>query len=236
MAKREPYKGDCFEEMPDREVILLEDFIGIFDNALEPRACDELIQVFKAFQGEGKTMDRLQAEKTPRDQKDDEAMGLYGPFIKCPETNEMYINEYVPFGRLFDSIYNCCHEYTAKWSLLPHATHVGGGAYKIQKTEAGQGYHVWHAEAASHQPNRVLVWTAYLNDIDETAGGETEFLYYRHKCRPKKGRIMIWPAQFTHAHRGATYWGKEPKMIATGWLHYRDGCNVQVMNEDKKNG
>ena len=39
----------------------------------------------------------------------------------------------------------------------------------------------------------------YLNDVTE--GGETEFLYQKCRFKPKKMWI-VWPAQFTHVHRG----------------------------------
>ena len=47
---------------------------------------------------------------------------------------------------------------------------------KMQRTEPGGGYHVWHSEQlnATHGSARRLVWALDMNDITE--GGETEFL------------------------------------------------------------
>ena len=61
---------------------------------------------------------------------------------------------------------------------------------------------------------RVLVNMMYLNDVDE--GGETEFLYQSMRVQPKKGRVVIWPAGFTHTHRGNPPLAGE-KYIATAW-------------------
>jgi hypothetical protein len=55
----------------------------------------------------------------------------------------------------------------------------------------------------------------YLNDVDD--GGETEFLYQSKRYKPVKGRVLIWPAGFTHVHRGNPPLSGE-KYIATSWL------------------
>ena len=62
---------------------------------------------------------------------------------------------------------------------------------------------------------RVLVYSIYLNDIED--GGETEFLYQHVRVKPKKGRTVIWPAYFPFVHRGNPPL-KEDKYIITSWL------------------
>ena len=57
----------------------------------------------------------------------------------------------------------------------------------------------------------------YLNDIDDEGG--TEFFYQKRKVKPKKGRIVIWPADWTHTHRGVTSMTQE-KYIVTGWYSF----------------
>ena len=54
-----------------------------------------------------------------------------------------------------------------------------------------------HAPKAA---NRMLVGMVYLNDVKD--GGETEFYYQKLKIKPKRGTLVIWPAYFTHLHRG----------------------------------
>lgn len=86
---------------------------------------------------------------------------------------------------------------------------------KLQKTKKSGGYHVWHHEQSSLDSNdRVLVWTIYLNDVEE--GGETEFLYQSKRIKAKKGKIVIFPAGFTHVHRGNPPLSGD-KYILTGW-------------------
>ena len=57
----------------------------------------------------------------------------------------------------------------------------------------------------------------YLNDIPIENGGATEFIYQKLSIQPKKGTIVLWPATYTHTHRGGFLTGDIPKYIATGW-------------------
>jgi len=50
-------------------------------------------------------------------------------------------------------------------------------------------------------------------------GGETEFLYQSIRIKPVAGRTLIWPAGYTHVHRGNPPI-KGEKMYATGWFEY----------------
>ena len=57
----------------------------------------------------------------------------------------------------------------------------------------------------------------YLSDVEE--GGELEFLYQNKRVKPKKGDFVVWPAYFTHMHRGNPPISDE-KYIVTGWYQY----------------
>jgi len=90
---------------------------------------------------------------------------------------------------------------------------------KIQKYYPGQAFKGWHYEnnGSSKMGTRHLVFMTYLNDIKY--GGETEWFYQKIKIKPKKGLTVIWPAQWTHTHRGLIA-PKEIKYIVTGWFNY----------------
>jgi hypothetical protein len=57
----------------------------------------------------------------------------------------------------------------------------------------------------------------YLNDIED--GGETEFLYLSKRVKPVTGRVLLWPAGYTHTHRGNPPL-KDTKYIITGWVEF----------------
>ena len=55
----------------------------------------------------------------------------------------------------------------------------------------------------------------YLNSVTE--GGETEFLYQKRRIKPQQGRLVIFPAGFTHTHRGNPPLSGD-KYILTSWV------------------
>lgn len=90
----------------------------------------------------------------------------------------------------------------------------------IQKYKPGGGFHIYHTErGSSKEPisSRHLVFMTYLNDI--TDGGETEFYHQKIKIKPQKGLTIIWPADWTHTHRGIPS-PSETKYIVTGWYNF----------------
>jgi hypothetical protein len=82
------------------------------------------------------------------------------------------------------------------------------------------GYKKWHCERSNGSypsATRHLVFMTYLNDV--TDEGETEFLYQNIKVKPKKGLTVVWPADWTHFHRGIPSPTQE-KYIITGWINF----------------
>jgi len=91
-----------------------------------------------------------------------------------------------------------------------------------QKSSASDssGYHSWHCETSNLQvSHRALAYTLYLNDVPE-GEGETEYLHQGYRHQPKMGDVVIWPAAFTHIHRGNPVYSVD-KYIVTGWAHHQ---------------
>jgi hypothetical protein len=90
----------------------------------------------------------------------------------------------------------------------------------IQHYKPNEGFYGWHTERLSaNYPSstRHLVFMTYLNDVED--GGETEFYHQELKVKPQKGYTLIWPADWTHTHRGITS-PTQDKYIVTGWYNY----------------
>jgi len=89
----------------------------------------------------------------------------------------------------------------------------------IQKYPKGGAFHSFHCDKGKSKESlnafRELVFMTYLNTVEE--GGETEFLNQKIKIKPEKGLTVIWPAGWTHIHRGIPSF-KEEKLIITGWF------------------
>ena len=57
----------------------------------------------------------------------------------------------------------------------------------------------------------------YLNNVED--GGSTYFSHYDLDIKPQKGLTIIWPAEWTHAHKGNVI-NTGSKYIITGWLTF----------------
>jgi len=91
-------------------------------------------------------------------------------------------------------------------------------AYNLQKYNPGQGYHAKHCENCDlSTSNRVLAWMFYLNTVTDDGG--TYFDNYDLIVNAKEGRLVIWPAYWTHLHKGIMS-KTQTKYIATGWCEY----------------
>ena len=188
----------------------IKNFVGIFHNAFSKEYCDAVIKQYEdmAASGHGKT--RFASENASRTWKDDTQVFAddidYIPLRRATkEFNELFWTKYFPI-------------YEQEFSSLKESGRHTNYSFKIQKTKVGGGYHVWHYESSDRENSqRLLTWILYLNDVEE--GGETEFLYYPMRVKPKTGTLIIWPAAFTHTHRGNPPISNE-KYIVTGWTEF----------------
>ena len=90
--------------------------------------------------------------------------------------------------------------------------------FKLQRYLPSEGYFACHCENDNPSVSgRVLAWMIYLNDV--TDGGYTEFPSQKKKYQPRTGDVLLWPAYFTHTHRGVIS-KSQTKYIATGWFNF----------------
>lgn len=191
------------------------EFIGIYRDVYPEGYCQHLINEFERLVESGAGLNRQRSEGAPKHRKNDMQLGLNFGVHTAAEYNG------TPATRVFfDGLQRCYDEYTEQFSTLKDGN-IRGTAMKMQRTNPGGGYHVWHAEQGNKDhAERVLVYMLYLNDLGEQDGGETEFLYQRLRLRPEANTMILWPAAYTHVHRGNTVLGSQSKYIVTGWFYY----------------
>ena len=178
--------------------------IGIYENAFSDEWCDKVINYFENNINKAEARNEgggsLQGIRDTQQLLDDPLLG------------EEFIKE---FKKCFDL-------YQYKYIDIPPHLNITG--FKIQKTLPTEGYHPYHKERGpGYALYREGVYTVYLNDVEE--GGETEFLYQLKRLKPKKGTLCIFPAGYTHIHRGNTPLSGE-KYILTGWLEIPKEENI----------
>ena len=170
--------------------------------------CDELIAYFN--DSAGKVAGQVGDGQVDRDVKDSVDLQIGCDGFTDP-----------PVFRYLTNLKVVCEEYVGKYQASG-ALDAWGIAEKIniQHYEPGGGYKIWHCErwgkgmpaAARH-----LVFMTYLNDVSDAGG--TEFLYQGLTVQARKGLTLIWPADWTHHHRGVVS-PTEQKYIITGWFSF----------------
>tara|TARA_R110000744_G_scaffold26071_2_gene64338 strand:+ start:3459 stop:4046 length:588 start_codon:yes stop_codon:yes gene_type:complete len=123
----------------------------------------------------------------------------------------------IEYNKLFaDCLIEAYNMYLESYTVALHAMgDITFRGFKFQTTPIGGGFHNWHYENASKMSlDRMLVWSLFLNDVEE--GGELEFIYSAMRIKPKKGTLVLFPAYFTHTHRGNPPISNT-KHIGTGW-------------------
>lgn len=191
------------------------DFIGVYEGALSPEFCNGVIEYFKWCKNNNKTWRR---NESSANDKSDEACGLT-PSNQY-EINFAYAN-LSGYIEEFNSVFwdRCYREYSTKYDTLNKFSEHTIFNYKVQETYPGEGYHIWHAEQDSAEHSRrIAAYIVYLNDVID--GGETEFLYQSKRVPPKTGTLVIFPASYTHTHRGNPPLSGV-KYILTGWIEFK---------------
>ena len=172
--------------------------------------CDRMVAFFEQH-GEAQAPGRTGVGRV--DQSYKHSLDIY------VRPNDLKAPGYRVFADYMARLHDCFRDYTDQWDFLKtflESVHIGG--FNVQKYETGGHFGKLHSERTGLDGlHRVLVWMTYLNDV--AAGGETEFPHFGLKVRPAKGKTLIWPAEWTHAHRGCVV-ERGPKYIITGWMHF----------------
>lgn len=192
-----------------------DNFIGVYHDVYPHDYCGHLIDEFERLTNSGAGYTRQGNEGVSRHIKYDLQLDLnINAHALTPFKDQSATDVF------FAGLQSCFDDYIDNYSVLKddklRATHM-----KMQRTSPGGGYHLWHGEQGSgDHKGRGLVYMLYLNSLGSEDGGETEFLYQRKRFKPEKNVMIIWPAAFTHAHRGNTVLGNQSKYIVTGWFYY----------------
>lgn len=193
-----------------------ENFIRVIEDAMTHEQCAKLIDGFHAIHDHGGSYTRQKSEGTSKGIKADTAIDaaellLTNLFKPLQEHMLIMLNKHITtYVEDFE---------TGMFGIeVEDQFPMSQSGIKIQMTKPSEGYHVWHCENSNlANKSRFLTWILYLNDIAE--GGETEFIHLSERVTPKTGRLVIFPAGWTHVHRGNPPLS-DTKYIATGWMEY----------------
>jgi hypothetical protein len=187
---------------------LLKNYVLTLDNVLSSKLCDEIIERFENDQSKKPGL----VTSSGRSVLD----------VDLKSSTDLVITGSDYWKDIDESLYQssrtCFENY--KHVLQEHAEFLGGTrdeAYFVRKYDTKAGYYGAHADAVSTitlTRKLALIW--YLNDVEE--GGETEFVNFGYKVKPKKGSAALFPTDWMYAHKGNPPISNE-KYIARTFLH-----------------
>ena len=168
--------------------------------------CDNLINYFnshKSLQKIGKISDTKLISKVDKNFKECRQISI---------DKDNYENPFLEYRvELQNTLENFFKKYYYSSKMLSFGLNEN---YNLQFYKKNQGFKKWHFEDGHNlDKDRRLVFMTYLNDVDD---GGTEFKYQNIISPAKKGLTIIWPAGWTHTHKGQISKTKE-KYIVTGW-------------------
>ena len=141
---------------------------------------------------------------------------------KSKDSTDLYISPYCedePIVTYREQLSKMLALYEKKYPMLRGYEHYNVYEwYNIQRYKPNGGFKRWHCERNSRLlSRRALVFATYLYDIKN---GGTEFSYLKTTVPSKKGLTVIFPTDFTHAHRSEIC--NEEKMLLTGWFGFKN--------------
>lgn len=171
--------------------------------------CDELITFFETQLGnhtKGQTASGLNTQS-----KNSTDLAIRPKDLKLPD--------HQPVRDYIEALFACHKDYLEQWPFLKDIIPtVDIGSFNLQRYDPGGHFSKVHSERTTiDTSHRILAWMTYLNDVDD--GGSTQFEHQNLEVQPQKGKTLIWPAEWTHAHRGNVV-NSGVKYVITGWMHF----------------
>ena len=182
-------------------------FIGSW--LIDPLICDEIITYYERNKKKQKLGSTSRGRNLEVKNRND--ISLTPKELTLPE-NKIYMD-------YFKSLFECYKDYNIQWPFFKSIVNdLDIGMFNIGKYTTGQHFQKIHCERSGLSTlHRILAFMTYLNDVKE--GGSTYFNHYDLDINPKKGLTLIWPAEWTHSHKGNIL-KSGVKYIITGWLTF----------------
>ncbi len=187
--------------------------IAIYDDVLSPETCQTLLDIispnYESLSYEGRTMGGV----TPKTKYSRDAALSMQYFQEhgheWSSTLQSIENEIA--GHLTGLI----SQYRSEFQALYDWERIEDSGFQIQRYEKNMGYYRPHVDSlpGTEAGNRVLACIIYLNTVEN--GGSTRFPIHEVRVNPIQGRIVLFPATWTHLHEGMPPISNDKWIIST---------------------
>ena len=189
------------------------DFVGIYDESVPVELCNIFVDNWEEAKKNRTIIDLSEENETGHNEKPPPFVRKDEVAFVTPTSSTIY--PIPPVHAYFDFLRKCFECYVERYGI-EFSGIIHNDIFKIHKVRKSEGFHLWHYERSTGKDlERLIAYMTYLDIPKE--GGETEFLHQSLRIKPIVGRTLIWPAGFTHMHRGNPPLDGE-KMYITGWF------------------
>jgi len=184
------------------------EFIYECENFLPPDICKQLINKFETSEEQQKIVGQVGEGRVNINMKKSVDLILSG--TECDIIRNFLRNAY--------KYYHTKMCFAMSPPCMPRLVNISGPV--IQKTEVG-GFYNWHTDNDTGNNNRICAIIIYLNDVEESQGGTTDFKFPDRieSIQPKTGKLLMFPSHCTYLHRGSIL-KKGNKYIITSFVLY----------------
>lgn len=193
-------------------------FYRIYDQALPPDLCRTLIKTFDEDTA-GQEPGKLLNDSYPQTLKVSTDIHIGDRLI---DERGRHLWAHLD-SMLFDRVQATWESYQKDVPALRFVSPERGyrdTGYQIQRYEKGKGKFGPHVDAGSvASSTRVAAAVIYLNTVEE--GGGTRFVYHDETIDAVEGRILWFPAAWTHVHQGLIPLSG-PKYIVSTFMRYKE--------------
>ena len=99
------------------------------------------------------------------------------------------------FNGYFKELFNCYDDYKKQWPFISgNIKNLDIPSFNVQRYLPGEHFSKMHAERSSTSTShRLFAWMTYLNDLDENAGGCTNFQHFGIKVKSTVKKNLFDP-------------------------------------------
>ncbi|TQV75438.1 2OG-Fe(II) oxygenase [Aliikangiella marina] len=162
------------------------DYIRVYDNALDSKVCDDLVDLFEAKSEYHQINGGAHQAHLGKDSR-------WVELNLMPIMSDTSKNTVAAQMAKYKSIYeNDCNIQPP----LPNPNAIY--PFRLKRYDVGTDQFIPHMDAYGPESNRFLVYLWYLNDVEE--GGETVFVDLDISVKPKRGSLVMFPPYWMYIH------------------------------------
>jgi len=174
------------------------DFIKIYDNIVSEENCSAIIDAAENIIG-----------------REDPGHGVK----QMPNGVSVDCHMYGSINRLrelfVEPFWQCWNDYSKSFDVTNRTfPETLDEHWIVEKTHMGE-FKDKHEQSSAFERDRFAAWILFLNTMDTNV---EEFVNQDLTIKPVTGRIVIFPASFTHKHRQLDLHGN--RYVSRGWFRY----------------